>query len=183
VNVPEDAVKVARVQGWLAGEVRETPDAWLFFALDGRLICRVPKSGSPADGGGDRVKLESVPADVIARAFARGWREGPVEATDWGWIFRSDDAPPVLVGARPEDDLLSVEDIVEVAWAQGFRVEESDYAWYFYPPQRADACCGIARSQARDPRVLYNLIAALREAGLCVAAPPHQPPDVSSAAP
>ena len=183
MGAPEEAVRAAEDLGWRPGTVRETSGAWLFYSRDGGLVCRVPKAELPGDAAGIAVQLDNVPADVIARAFSRGWREGRVEATSWGWIFRSGDAPPVVIGGRPGYSLASLEDVVETAWAQGFRVEETEHGWYFYPPDRVDACCGIARSQADNPRVLHNLVAALRQAGLCVAAPRHGPPDVSRAAP
>jgi len=183
VGVPEEAVRAAEALGWRRGTVRETSGAWLFYSPDGGLVCRVPKAELPGDVAGIKVELDDVPADVIARAFSRGWREGGVEAMSWGWIFRSEDAPPVVIGSRLGYGLTSLEDIVETAWAQGFRVEETEHGWYFYPPDRIDACCGIARSQTDNPRVLRNLVAALRQAGLCATAPPHSPPDVSRAAP
>jgi hypothetical protein len=183
VDVPDQAVQAARSLGWRSGAVRETSGSWLFYSPDGGLVCRVPRADVVGDARGVPVELDAVPADVIARAFSRGWRSGRVEATAWGWIFRSADAPPVVIGGPAGDSPSSLEDIIETAWAQGFRVEETEHGWYFYPPDRADACCGIARLQAANPRVLQNLVAALRQAGLCVAAPPQGPPDLSRAAP
>lgn len=183
MGVPEEAIRAAEDLGWRPGTVAETSKEWVFYSREGGLICRVRKAEPPGDAAGMAVQLDNVPSDVIARAFLRGWREGRVEATSWGWIFRSKDAPPVVIGSRLGYAVSSLEDVVETAWAQGFRVEETEHAWYFYPPARVDSCCGIARSQANNPRALHNLVAALRQAGLCEAAPPHGPPDVSRAAP
>jgi hypothetical protein len=183
LGVPEEAVHAAEDLGWRAGTVRETSQAWLFYSRDGGLVCHVSKAELAGDTPGITVQIDDVPADVIARAFSRGWREGRVEATSWGWIFHSDHAPPVVIGGRLRGGLASLEDIVDTAWEQGFRVEETEHGWYFYPPARIDACCGIARSQAHNPRALHNLVATLRQAGLYVAAPPQGPPDVSRAAP
>jgi hypothetical protein len=183
VDVPEEAVRAARSLGWRSGMVRETSGSWLFYSHDGGLVCRLPKAESLKEVRGVPVELDAVPADVIARAFSRGWHAGRVEATAWGWIFRSADAPPVVINGGTGDRPSSLDDIIETAWAQGFRVEETEHGWYFYPPERADVCCGIARSQATNPRVLQNLVAALRQAGLRVVAPPHGPPDISRAAP
>jgi hypothetical protein len=72
------------------------------------------------------------------------------------------------------DPLLAFGQIVNQAWNQGFRVEETDRGWYFLPPGGVQPCCGIARAQEDDPRVLRSLMKTLREAGLRVVQSPNQ---------
>jgi hypothetical protein len=70
--------------------------------------------------------------------------------------------------------VLAFGQIVDEAWNQGFRVEETDRGWYFLPPGGVQPCCAIARAQEDDPLVLCSLMKTLREAGLRVAQFPNQ---------
>ena len=85
------------------------------------------------------------------------------------------DQPAVLITSAASGSALAFGAIVEEAWNQGFRVEESGRGWYFYPPGSNRRSCGIARAQEDDPRVLRSLVKTLREAGLRVTQPQGQP--------
>lgn len=112
------------------------------------------------------------------RAETASWEPGrqrarPVRETD-RTTDDADDADgrdeakgPVPSGSG-SDPLLAFGQIVDQAWNQGFRVEETDRGWYFLPPGGVQPCCGIARAQEDDPRVLRSLMKTLREAGLRV---------------
>ena len=94
-------------------------------------------------------------------------RTGPVQETDRRTTDDADDG-------SGSDRLLAFGQIVDQAWNQGFRVEETDRGWHFLPPGRVQPCCGIARAQEDDPRVLRSLMQTLREAGLRVVQSPNQ---------
>jgi hypothetical protein len=166
VHVPQRVVAAARARGWRSGRVQADDEAWLFYASDGSLVCRLPRLGREAD-----CDPADLPAEVLAAALARGWRDGPVAATDSGWLFEREDGPPIVIAISLGSGSADFDVLVEAAWDQGFRVEETDRGWYFYAPGAATACCGISRSRQDDPRALLNLLAALRRAGLGVPSP------------